>query len=95
MRSRGLFRTGENTSFSTSSTSTSRPSMAGHVVVDDPVDDGVQHGRGPALQDLRVAPPPARYVLEAGGLAVAHGHDEALAEEDQDLTELHDLLEST
>ncbi len=63
----------------------------GRVVVHHPVDDRVQHRARPVLQQLGVLLELATHAAQLAGLAVAHGDDVVVAEEDQDLAELDDL----
>ena len=63
----------------------------GRVVVDDRVEDRPQHGRGPALQELRILLEAQARVVEVARDALADGDDEARPDEDRDLAEL-DLL---
>ena len=63
----------------------------GRVVVDDPVDDRVQHRAGPVLAAARGSPRAAAHAAQLARLAVAHGDDVVVAEEDQDLAELDHL----
>ena len=61
------------------------------VVVDDPVDDRVQHGAGAEPQQVRPALDLQPHVVQAA-LAVAHRHDEVAVDEQQDLAGLEVLL---
>ena len=62
------------------------------VVVHDAVDDRVKHGAGAAAQQVGPLLDLEPDGMEVGGLAVADRDDEPLADEDQDLAELDDLL---
>src|SRR5215212_1816261 len=64
----------------------------GHVVVHDPVHNGVQDGLGPPAQQLGIglqAPAHGAYI---GRFAVTNGHDEVIAHENVDLPELDPLF---
>ena len=64
----------------------------GHVVVHDAVHDRVQDGLGAPAQELGIGLQTLTHGAYVGRLAVAHGHDEVLADEDVDLPELDPLF---
>ena len=61
------------------------------VAVDHVVDDRMQHGARTVLEQLGVTLEPLAHLLQLARLAVAHGDDVVVAQEDEDLAELDDL----
>ena len=51
----------------------------------------MQDRSGAALEQIRVALEMLAHVLQSAGLSVAHGEEEVVAQEDEDLAELHHL----
>jgi hypothetical protein len=69
----------------------SRPAITGCVVVDDPVDDRVERRNRPVSKEVGAAFQAQAHVMQRR-IAVPHGDDEPLADEDEDLTELDVVL---
>ncbi len=66
---------------------------AGHgvVLVDDLVEDRVEHRLGTAREQVGVLLESPPHLREVGNLGVTHGHDVVGADEDVELAELHRL----
>ena len=91
MRSAALLRSCEKTCVLDLVDVLPEPLDRGRVVVDDAVDDRVQHGPGAVPQQVGLLLERAPHAVQLARLAVADGDDVVVAEEDQDLAELDDL----
>ena len=91
MRSAGLLRDGEKTSVSVTRIALSSSSRTGRVVVDHAVDDRVQRRARPVSQQVGALLHLQPDLVELR-VTVPHGDDEALADEDLDLSEADRLL---
>ena len=76
MRSAGFGRSAEKSSLLDLVDVRLEPVDGGLVVVDDPVDDRVEHRAGPVLEQLGVALELLAHAVQRAGLAVADGDHE-------------------